>query len=119
MSKRQGAIETSTYGAEFNAMKTAVEEIQSIRYMLRCLGVNVTSPSVVFGDNKSVVFNCDKRDSLLKKKHTAIAYHKAQEAAAAGMIHAVKIGSKYNYADMLTKSLHRKAFTFLRNNIMI
>ena len=29
MSKRQGAIETSTYGAEFNAMKTAVEETMS------------------------------------------------------------------------------------------
>ena len=38
MSKRQGAIETSTYGAEFCAMRTAVEEVQSVRYMLRCLG---------------------------------------------------------------------------------
>ena len=37
--KHQGAIETSTYGAEFNDMKTAVEEIISIRYMLGCLGV--------------------------------------------------------------------------------
>ena len=42
LSKRQGAVETSTYGAEFNAMKTAVEEIQSIRCMLRCLGVHMT-----------------------------------------------------------------------------
>lgn len=33
-SKRQGAIETSTYGAEFIAMKTAVEEVVSVRYML-------------------------------------------------------------------------------------
>ena len=40
MSKRQGAIATSTYGAEFCAMRTAVEEvIQLVRYMLRCLGV--------------------------------------------------------------------------------
>ena len=118
-SKRQGAIETSTYGAEFNAMKTAVEEITSVRYMLRCLGVHVNRPSNVFGDNKSVIFNCERRESLLKKKHTAIAYHKAREAAAAGIIRPLKIPSKYNYADMLTKSLNRKAFCFLRNGVMI
>jgi hypothetical protein len=40
-SKRQGAIETSTYGAEFCAMRTAVEELISVRYKMRCLGVKV------------------------------------------------------------------------------
>ena len=33
-SKRQGAIETSTYGVEFCAMKSAVEEVISVWYML-------------------------------------------------------------------------------------
>ena len=41
LSKRQGAIATSTYGAEFCAMRTAVEEVQAVRFMLRCLGVRV------------------------------------------------------------------------------
>eukprot|EP00957_Ditylum_brightwellii_P107607 8209964-Ditylum_brightwellii.AAC.1 len=38
-SKQQGTVETSTYGAEFMAMKTAVEEVMDERYMLHCLGV--------------------------------------------------------------------------------
>ena len=113
MSKRQGANETSTYGAEFNAMKTAVEELTSLRYMLQCFGVKVSKPSLVFGDNKSVISNCERKDSLLKKKHTAISYHKTREAAAAGIICPVKINSRYNYADMLTKSLTRKAICYL------
>jgi len=57
LSKRQGAIATSTYGAEFCAMKTAVEEVQSMRHMLRCLGVKIGHASLVCGDNKGVILN--------------------------------------------------------------
>jgi len=35
MSRRQGAVATSTYGAELCAMRIAVEETIAIRYMLR------------------------------------------------------------------------------------
>ena len=34
LSKRQGAIETSTYSAKFCSMKTGVEETIAIRYMM-------------------------------------------------------------------------------------
>ena len=110
MSKRQGAIETSTYGAEFCAMRTAVEEVQSVRYMLRCLGVKVKHASLVCGDNKGVVQNCTIPESLLKKKHVAIAYHKTRESAAAGIIHPIKVMSINNFADILTKALGGKVF---------
>ena len=109
-SKRQGAIATSTYGAEFCAMKTAVEEVQSVRYMLRCLGVEINHASLICGDNKGVIINCTVPDSQLKKKHVAIAYHKAREAAAAGMIHPVRINSQDNFADILTKAVTGKTF---------
>ena len=36
MSKCQGYIATSTYGEKFCAMRNAVEEVQDVRYMLRC-----------------------------------------------------------------------------------
>ena len=75
-SKRQGSIETSTYGAEFNAMRTTTEEVLSIRYMLRCLGVQVTRPTAVIGDNAAVIINATIPESLLNKKHVAISYHK-------------------------------------------
>lgn len=64
-SKRQGAIETSTYGAEFIAMKTAVEEVISVRYMRRCLGVKVSKPSPILGDNRSIILNSTIPSSLL------------------------------------------------------
>ena len=104
-SKRQGAVETSTYSAEFMAMRHAVEEVMSIRYMLRCLGVKVDSATRVYGDNLGVVQNVTIKDSLLKKKHVAISYHKVREAVAAGIIIPMKIHSSDNYADCCTKAL--------------
>ena len=113
-SKRQGAIETSTYGAEFCAMRTAVEEIQSIRYMLRSLGVKVTLASLVCGDNLGVIQNCTVPESLLKKKHVAIAYHMSRgpqhQSAASGIVHPIKVSGKNNFADILTKAVTGTVF---------
>ena len=109
-SKRQGAIETSTYGAEFCAMRTAVEEVQSVRYMLRCLGVKVRHASLICGDNMGVIQNSTIAESLLKKKHVAIAFHKTRESAAAGICHPIKTKSKDNFADILTKAVTGKTF---------
>ena len=55
MSKPQGEIATSTYGAEFCSMRTAVNEVQSIRYMLLCLGVKVKHATLICGDNLGVI----------------------------------------------------------------
>eukprot|EP00557_Chaetoceros_sp_GSL56_P014026 CAMPEP_0176478512 /NCGR_PEP_ID=MMETSP0200_2-20121128/1227_1 /TAXON_ID=947934 /ORGANISM="Chaetoceros sp., Strain GSL56" /LENGTH=1865 /DNA_ID=CAMNT_0017874457 /DNA_START=317 /DNA_END=5915 /DNA_ORIENTATION=+ len=117
-SKRQGAIETSTYGAEFIAMKTAVEEVVAVRYMLRCLGVNVTHPSRILGDNRSVIINATVHSSLLKKKHVAIAYHLTRETTAARIVHPIKTKSEWNFADILTKALSRKPFAGLVDGIL-
>jgi hypothetical protein len=91
-------------------MRTAVEEVQSVRYMLRCLGVKVDTASLICGDNKGVVQNSTIPDSLLKKKHVAIAYHKTRESAAAGIVHPIKIAGINNFADLFTKALTGKTF---------
>jgi hypothetical protein len=117
-SKRQGAIETSTYGAEFCGMKTAVEELIAVRYMLRCLGVKVEHASMICGDNLGVIQNAIISESLLKKKHVAIAYHKTREAAAAGICHPIKTGGVDNFADTLTKAQTIKTFCTLVGGFM-
>ena len=74
-SKRQGEVETSTYSEEFMEMLHAVEEVIALRYMLRCLGINVDTASAVYGDNLGVIQNASIKDSLLKNKHVANIYH--------------------------------------------
>ena len=46
-----------------------------LRYMLWMLGVPVDGPSLMLGDNNSVVLNTSVPSSILKKKHHACAYH--------------------------------------------
>ena len=53
--KRQSRVETATYGSEFVAARTAVDQIIDIRTTLRYLGVPIRDKSYMFGDNRSVV----------------------------------------------------------------
>ena len=98
-------METSTFGSEFVALKTAVEMIEGLRYKLRMLGVEVNGPDNVFCDNESVVKNATVPESTLKKKHNAICYHRAREAQASGIVQIAWQAGTGNLADFLTKIL--------------
>ncbi len=71
-------------------MHSAVEETISIRYMLRCLGIPVTNPTDLFGNNFGVIQSAEIREGELKKKHIAISYHYVREAIAAKIVNAHK-----------------------------
>jgi hypothetical protein len=51
------------------------------------------------------VINSTIPTSKLKKKHNAIAYHRVQEAVAAGILRIAKVHTSENLADLLTKPL--------------
>ena len=104
-SKRQNTVESSTFGSEFVAMKTAIEQVEAIRYKLRMMGVPVDGPTNVFCDNESVFKNSTRPESTLKKKHNAIAYHRTREAQAAGIVRIAWEDGKSNIADLFTKLL--------------
>jgi hypothetical protein len=110
--KRQGCI------AKFIAMRYAVEEAISIRYMLRCLGVSVTAPKNLYGDNFGVIQSAEIPDSELKKKHIAILYHYVREAIAARIVNAIWIRSAENFANICTKALGSIIFLDLVMEVM-
>ena len=104
-SKRQGSVESSTYQAEFTAMKEATEYIRSLRYRLRMMGIPVEGPAYIYGDNQSVLANTTNPGSMLKKKCAAIAYHLVREAVAKGEIITAYVNTHDNIADLLTKPM--------------
>ena len=81
-SKKQTTIETSSFGSEFMALKTGTEYLRGLRYKLRAMGIPVTKPVFVYGDNKSVLCNTTAPDSQLKKKSNSVAYHHCREGVA-------------------------------------
>ena len=104
-SKRQNTVETSTFGSEFVAMKTAIEMIEAFRYKLRMMGIPLDGETNVFCDNESVFKNSTQPESVLKKKHNAVAYHRTREAQAAGLVRIAWEEGETNLADILTKLL--------------
>jgi hypothetical protein len=102
-SKRQNTVETSTFGSEFCAMKTAIDMVEGLRYKLRMMGIPMSGPTSVFCDNESVVKNSTAPESTLKKRHNAIAYHRAREAQAAGIIRVAWESGDTQIGDLLTK----------------
>ena len=80
--KKQANIEGSVFGAEFVSMKTGVEALRGIRYKLRMMGVPLTGPTYIYGDNMSVIYNTTQPESTIKKKSNSICYHAVREAVA-------------------------------------
>ena len=108
-SKKQPTVETSTFGAEFCAMKVAVEMIEALRYKLRMFGIPVgdgtNNSTAIFCDNQAVYQNTVVPESTLKKKHHSIAYHRCREAVAACTVKIAKQGTEKNLADLFTKKM--------------
>ena len=101
--KKQATVETATYGSEFVAARNAVQQILALRLTLRYLGVNLTGPSHLFGDNQSVVTSATLPHSPNKKRHHALSYHFVREAMATGDIIFSHVESKSNAADIVSK----------------
>ena len=76
-------METATFGSEFVAARTAVDQIIDVRTTFMYLGVPVNPKSYVFGDNKVVVDNANILTSVLSKRSHLAAYHQVWEAIAA------------------------------------
>ena len=104
-SKRQGQVETATYGSEFLAAHTSVEQIIILRYTLCMFGVPLDSPSWLFGDNQSVITSSTLHRSTLSKRWNALSYHRVHEAIATRILRFPFIDSKQNPSDIMTKQL--------------
>jgi hypothetical protein len=102
-SKKQATVETATYGAEFVAGRTAMEQIIDLRIELRYLGVQVKGSTMMFGDNESVVNSSSIPHARLHKRHNALSFHRVREGIAAGIAKFHHVGSKANPADILSK----------------
>jgi hypothetical protein len=102
-SKRHNTIEASTFGSECIAMKTAIEQIDLLRYKLQMLGIPINCLTSVYTDNQSVFKKATSPESVLKKKHNSIAYHQTREAHASKTVQVAMEPCDTNRSDKLTK----------------
>ena len=113
--KKQASVETATYGSEFAAARTAIQQIAAMRLTLQYLGVPIQQSAYLFGDNEAVVTSGTVPHSRLNKRHTALAYHYTREAVASKMVIFHHIPGVINPSDILSKHWgHSQIYPMLR-----
>ena len=86
-SKRQVIVEISTFGSEFVVLRVAAKFIiRLLKYKLSMFRISVMGVINVFCDNNSVNTNTLFSESLLKKKHDAIYFHRIRELVTTGIM---------------------------------
>ena len=66
---------------KFVAMKVGVVTLHAIRYKLKMMGIIISGPTYINGDNMSVIHVTSKSESTIKKYNT-IAYHAIHKSVA-------------------------------------
>ena len=102
-SKLQSTVETATFGSEYVAGRICVEQNMDLRLCLRYLGVPLAGPSMVFGDNETMINTASHPHGKLHKRHNALSFHKVRESIAAGWCRFHHIPGAENPADILSK----------------
>ena len=101
--KKQATVETATFGSEFIAARTTIDQIVDLRTTLRYLGVPIREKSYVFGDNKTVIDASSTPHAKLHKRHNALSFHHVREAVASKYVTIFHLPGEYNPADILSK----------------
>ncbi len=84
-------------------MKHGIKTLRGLRYKIHMMGVPLSGPTYIYGDNKSQVTNSSRPESTLKKKCNLIFYHPIRELVAMGETLLAHIRNGENLADFLTK----------------
>jgi hypothetical protein len=83
-------------------MKNGIETWRGLRYKLRIMGVVLSGPTFVYGDNMYVAHNTHWPEYVLKKKSNSIFYHAVRESTAMGESIIGHVPSVENPADICT-----------------
>jgi hypothetical protein len=101
--KNQAMVKTATYGSEFVAVCTCVDQIIDLSTTLLYLGVPVQDKISVLGDNKTGEGSSTIPHAKFHKCHNALSLHRVQEAIAAKFIAMHHLDGIFNSADILRK----------------
>ena len=85
------------------AMKQGMGAVRGIRYKLRMMGVQISGPTYVYGDNMSVIHNTQRPESTLRKKSNSVCYQAVCESVVMGESLTGHIPTAENCAELATK----------------
>ncbi len=85
-------------------MKHSIKTLRGLRNKIHMMGIPLSGPTYIYGDNKSQVTNSSRPELTFKKKCNSICYHAIRESVAMGETLLTHIRTGENLADFLTKT---------------
>ena len=116
-SKKRPTGETTVFGAKFVFMKQGIDALKVSKHKLRMMGILISAPSYIYGDNMSAVHNTSRPESVQEKKSIQF-YHTVHEFIAMDESLIGHATSKENIADLMTYALFEQKMMYLASNIL-
>ncbi|GKE44577.1 ribonuclease H-like domain-containing protein [Tanacetum coccineum] len=118
-SKRQVTLSRSSAEAEYRGVANVVAETCWLRNLLRELHTPLSTATLVYCDNVSVVYLSSNPVQHQRTKHIEIDIHFVRDLVAAGHIRVLHVPSRYQYADVFTKGLPMVLFDEFRSSLSV
>ena len=116
-SKKQATISRSSGEVEYRAMAVATCEIMWILYLLRDLQIRHDREAMLFCDNQSTLHIGSNPIFHERTKHIKIDCHIVRDKVLAKVIKLNHVRTHCQLADLLTKALGRKQFSYLTSKM--
>nr|GEX00054.1 ribonuclease H-like domain-containing protein [Tanacetum cinerariifolium] len=117
--KRQPTLSRSNVDAEYPGVTNAVAKTCWLRNLLRELHTPMTSVTIVYCDNVSVVYLSSNPVQHQRTKHVEIDIHFVRDLVAAGQVRVLHVPSRYQFAYIFTKGLPSALFEKFRTSLNI
>ncbi|GKD52109.1 ribonuclease H-like domain-containing protein [Tanacetum coccineum] len=118
--KRQHTLSRSSVEAECIGVANVVAEIAWLRNLLREIHIPLSSATLVYYDNVSVIYMTANPVQRQQTKHIEIDIHFVRDMVACGQVRVLYVPSCYQYAtSMLTFSPKDHRLCFLRNFVLV
>ena len=108
---------TPIFDGESVDVKQGINALRGLMYKLRMMGIKISRPPYIYGDNMSVVQNTSRLESVLRKNSNSVCFHTVHESVAMGASLVGHIPSKENVTDFMTIVFCRQKRKYLVDNI--
>ncbi|GJW50281.1 ribonuclease H-like domain-containing protein [Tanacetum coccineum] len=117
--KRQPTLSRSSAEAEYCGVANDVAKTCWLRNLLRELHTPLTSATLVYYDNVSVVYLSYNPVQHQRTKHIEIDIHFVRDLVVAGQVRVLHVPSRYQFADIFTKGLTSALFEGFRSSLSV
>jgi len=119
LSKRQSRIALSSNDAEIFAATECIREGLALKHITQELNIAQKSPIELFEDNSQTVLAAERGMSGNRTKHLPLELHFMHHLQRDGEIKFVKVGTKKQIGDVMTKHLPKEQFEYLLNKFTV